>query len=153
MSMKSTFAILGSLLILGTGVGLAAQQNTAQEKNQGQERNKIRNGVQGETKAPPQNRLMFRDENGDGICDSFSDHDKDGIPNGQDPDWARGKVGKGMRGRLENNNSGSMHGIRSGKGGSNTWSNRAFRQTRTGGGKSICGKAGSRGNSRKGGKQ
>lgn len=33
----------------------------------------------------------FVDENGDGINDLAPDHDGDGIPNGQDPDWVKNK--------------------------------------------------------------
>jgi hypothetical protein len=36
-------------------------------------------------------RLGFVDEDGDGINDGARDADGDGIPNGQDPDWVRGK--------------------------------------------------------------
>jgi len=153
MSMKKTFAILGSLLILGVGVGTSAQQNPAQEKNQVQEKNKVRNGVPDGVDTPLQNRLMFRDENGDGICDSFRDHDNDGVPNGQDPDWSRAKDGKGNQGRFGNENSGNKFGIRNGQGGSNKWSKQSFRQNRAGGGKGVGGKDSSQGNLRKGGKQ
>lgn len=40
----------------------------------------------------------FVDENGDGYHDNAPDHDSDGIPNGRDPDFVRGK-GKGKRWR------------------------------------------------------
>jgi hypothetical protein len=40
---------------------------------------------------------LFVDENGDGICDQFQDHDGDGIPNGQDPDWDRPEDGNGKQ--------------------------------------------------------
>ena len=153
MSMKRTFAILGSLLILGAGDVIAAQQNPAQKKNQAQERNKAGNTLKGETKSPLQNRLMFRDENGDGICDSSRDHENDGVPNGQDPDWSRGKDGKGNQSRFGNNNLNSKYGIRNGQGGGNNWSNQSFRQSRSGGSKGVCGRAGSQGHLRKGGKQ
>ena len=138
MSMKRTFAILGSLLILGAGIGTAAQQNPAQKKNQVQERNKVSYGSKGETKAPLQNRLMFRDENGDGICDSSRDHGNDG---------------KGNQSRFGNKNLNSKYGIRNGQGGGNNWSNQSFRQSRSGGSKGACGQAGSQGHLRKGGKQ
>ena len=152
MNMKKTFAILGSLLILGAGVGAAAQQNTSQEKNQRQGRSKVRNGTQGEAKTPLQHRFTFRDENGDGICDSFRDHDSDGIPNGQDPDWSKAENGKGQKSQFGNKNFGNKHGFQNGQGGNN-WRNQSFRQSRTGGGLGECGKDGSRGNMRKGGKQ
>lgn len=40
----------------------------------------------------------FVDENGDGYSDFAPDHDNDGIPNGKDPDFTRGK-GKGKQWR------------------------------------------------------
>lgn len=38
---------------------------------------------------------IFIDENGDGINDNFRDHDGDGIPNHDDPDWVRPQDGTG----------------------------------------------------------
>jgi len=40
---------------------------------------------------------IFIDENGDGINDNFRDHDGDGIPNFEDPDWVRPKDGTGYK--------------------------------------------------------
>jgi len=50
----------------------------------------------------------FVDENGDGYNDNAPDHDGDGIPNGQDPDWTKPQDGTGNKfgqksGRLWNN--------------------------------------------------
>ena len=42
--------------------------------------------------------FRFIDENGDGINDVLRDHDGDGVPNGQDPDWIKGKGGTGRAG-------------------------------------------------------
>jgi hypothetical protein len=153
MSMKRMFVILGVLLILGVGFGIASQQNPAQEKNRAQEKNKVRNGIKGDEKTPLQNRLMFRDENGDGICDSFRDHDNDGIPNGQDPDWTGARDGKGNQSRYGSKNSDNTHGIRKERGGNNTWNNRTFRQNRANGGKGLSGRNSSGCNVRKGGKK
>jgi hypothetical protein len=147
MNMKKIFALLGSLLIFGVGFGVTSQQNPAQEKN------KVRNSVKGEAKSPLQNRLMFRDENGDGICDSFKDRDNDGIPNGQDPDWYGSRKGKGDQSRNGSGNSGNKYGIRKGKGRNSAWSIRTFRQNRANGGMNVCGKSRSHGNLRKGGKR
>jgi len=149
MSMKRIFAIFGSLLILGVGAGAALPQNPAQERNQVQGKNKVRNGAQNAEQTPFQNRLKFRDENGDGICDSYRDHDNDGIPNGQDPDWSRVKEGKGSQGRFGNKSSGSKQGLRNGKGSSNK---QTFRKSRGKAGVGRSGKGNSRGNSGKGGK-
>lgn len=152
MSMKRTFVILGSLLILGAGVRAAAQQNPVQEKNKVQERNKIRSASQGKTDAPLQKRLMFRDENGDGICDSVRVRNRDGVPKGQDQHRSGGKDGKGNQSQFGNKNAGNKHGIRNGQDGSSSWNNRSFRQNRALGGNGVCGKDGSRGNLTKGGK-
>ena len=153
MNMKKYFAVLGSLLIFGAGFGAAFQQNPPHEKNKVQEKNKVRNGVTGKDKAPLQNRLMFRDENGDGICDSYRDHDNDGIPNGQDPDWSKAKDGKDNPNRSGNRNSGNKNGVRNGQGGSDKWSSQTFRQSRLKGGKGLCVKNGTRGNSKNGGRK
>ena len=53
---------------------------------------------------------IFIDENGDGINDNFRDHDGDGIPNHDDPDWVRPQDGtgngaqKGKLNRVRNRN-------------------------------------------------
>lgn len=39
----------------------------------------------------------FIDENGDGINDNYRDHDGDGIPNYQDPDWQKPQDGNKNR--------------------------------------------------------
>jgi|GEM_PF-1583653 len=149
MSMKKIFTTFGFFVILGVGVGVAMPQNGAPEKNQVQEKNKVRSSTQGNERAPFQNRLMFRDENGDGICDSYRDHDNDGIPNGQDPDWSRAKEGKGSQGRFGNKSSGSKQGLRNGQRNSNK---QTLRQSRSKAGMGRSGKGNSRGHSGKGGK-
>jgi len=40
---------------------------------------------------------QFVDENGDGYNDNAPDHDGDGIPNGQDPDWVKPADGSGSK--------------------------------------------------------
>lgn len=56
-----------------------------------------------QTPAPIQHGPRFVDENGDGFNDLAPDHDGDGIPNGQDPDYTRPQDGsgtqQGIRGR------------------------------------------------------
>jgi hypothetical protein len=153
MSVKRIFSIFGFLLIFGVGFGITFQQNPAQEKNQSQEKYRVRNGVKNEERTPLQNRLMFRDENGDGICDSFKDHDNDGIPNGQDPDWPRAKDGKGNQSRYGDKNSDKKHGFKNGQSGRNKWSSRTFRQNRAGAARNVCGRSGLQGNSKKSGRQ
>lgn len=51
----------------------------------------------------------FVDQNGDGYNDMAPDHDHDGIPNGQDPDYKGGKMHRGhggMRGFIDLNGDG-----------------------------------------------
>ncbi len=45
----------------------------------------------------------FIDENGDGINDNFRDHDGDGIPNHDDPDWTRPGDGSGYKNGQQQN--------------------------------------------------
>ncbi|HUM80006.1 MAG TPA: hypothetical protein PK962_08525, partial [Candidatus Saccharicenans sp.] len=45
----------------------------------------------------------FVDENGDGINDFYRDHDNDGIPNCQDPDWTVPEDGTGYQGSPQGN--------------------------------------------------
>lgn len=47
----------------------------------------------------------FIDENGDGINDNFRDHDGDGIPNHDDPDWTRPQDGSGYQNGWQHRNS------------------------------------------------
>jgi len=61
-------------------------------RNTWQLRNAVQNGdgKMGEDPGSVQRR-GFLDENGDGVNDLAPDHDGDGIPNGQDPDWVKNK--------------------------------------------------------------
>lgn len=61
-------------------------------RNTWQHRNMAQNGDgnMGEDPGSGQRR-GFVDENGDGINDLAPDHDGDGVPNGQDPDWVKNK--------------------------------------------------------------
>ncbi|HNS05616.1 MAG TPA: hypothetical protein PKH53_06400, partial [Candidatus Saccharicenans sp.] len=68
-----------------------------------------RNATQVRTKeqSRPGNRVKtgpyFVDENGDGINDFYRDHDNDGIPNCQDPDWTAPEDGTGYQGSPQGN--------------------------------------------------
>lgn len=146
MSMKKVFTVAGSLLILGAGVIFAADQNQVRDRNE------VSNDVQSQARKRVQNRLMFVDENGDGICDGFKDHDNDGIPNGQDPDWSKSQDGKGNQNRNGKNNSGNQFGNQNGNRGGNSWNNQSFRQNQTGLGGGVCDNTGPKGNSRRNGK-
>ena len=84
---KKIFVILISLLMIGA-VSLTA----------------------GNGKGNGTGTCIFIDENGDGINDNFRDHDGDGIPNHEDPDWVRPQDGtgngaqKGKMNRVRNRN-------------------------------------------------
>jgi hypothetical protein len=102
MIMKRTFALAGSLLILGLSFAFA------QEQSQLEIRNEVRNEVQTKNQDRVRNRILFVDENGDGISDFARDHDNDGIPNCQDPDWTRPEDGTGYMNRNKNASSSSQ---------------------------------------------
>jgi len=90
MRIKRTMVVVGSLLILG--LGFTFGQEKALEK--------VRSNVQTRVENRLQARWMFFDENGDGISDFARDHDNDGIPNCQDPDWTKPEDGTGYQNRL-----------------------------------------------------
>jgi len=145
MSMKKFLAVSGFVVLLGAGFLVAQNQTQAKGKNQDQ------NKVQVMAKPQMQNRLMFRDENGDGICDGFRDHDHDGIPNGQDPEWSRPQDGKGNENRFGGKNSGNRNSEKKEFRGGNTWDKQSFRQNRSGQGNGLCDQSFHKGNSRRGG--
>lgn len=76
---------------------------------------------------------QFVDENGDGINDNFRDHDGDGIPNHDDPDWTRPGDGTGYK-------NGANQGNRAGNGmrSRNRMSNRNTVRTNTQAGTGVC---------------
>lgn len=88
--------------------------NYKQEQNQTRTtiRNEERARVQKQVKEQPKNRVKkggpFVDEDGDGINDFYRDHDGDGIPNCQDPDWTAPEDGTGYKGSPAGNASGQM---------------------------------------------
>ncbi|MBM3295704.1 MAG: hypothetical protein FJY82_14470 [Candidatus Aminicenantes bacterium] len=101
--MSKKILTAGSILILGLGLFVA--------------------DASAQTQSRVKARLMFMDQNGDGISDVLRDHDNDGIPNCQDADWARPEDGTGFRSR--NGRSGDMVGKGSGRHAG--WSNAEFR--------------------------
>ena len=169
MRVKLFFALAGILLILAGGIVFADDPGQVRDRNQVNVKAKPQN------KSQYQNRLMFVDEDGDGICDALRDHDNDGIPNGQDPDWnkpqdgtgnqfKKGKGNQNGNGNGEGNGNGNRNGNRnqnSGNGfgnksefrGGNSWSKQSFRQNRTGQGSGTCDLTGPKGNARRGGKR
>ena len=167
MRVKLFFALVGAILILTGSLVFADDPGQARDRNQVSVKAKPQNRFEF------QNRMMFVDENGDGICDGLGDHDNDGIPNGQDPDWTKPKDGtgnqfkkgnggqngnengngNGSRNGNRNQNSGNQFGNKNEFRGGNGWSNQSFRQNRTGSGGGLCDSSGSRGNAQRGGKR
>jgi hypothetical protein len=141
MNFKQTTAFAGSLLILGLGGAIAQSRNMAENRKM------LRNSTQ--TRAQFQTR--FVDENGDGINDLFRDHDNDGIPNCQDPDWTRPQDGTGYQ------NGKGRHGAQGQFGNGQGFSGRgqrlsrsSFRRGRGLFGTGVCDGTGPKGNARRG---
>jgi hypothetical protein len=137
--------VAGSLLILGAGLAVAAEQSQAVQTEPGS-RNRV--------ESRRQTRLMFVDENGDGICDLFRDHDNDGIPNRQDPDWDRPQDGSGFQnGNGQRQGQAHFNGRNAFQNGDRGWSHRSFRNNRSGLGDGVCDETGPKGNGfKRGGK-
>jgi hypothetical protein len=145
MRIKHILAAATMILILGFGTNIMAQNGKGAP-------DKVRTGW---TENRPGARLFFMDENGDGICDHFQDHDGDGTPNGQDPDWERPKDGSGSQKRLGKQQDGNAfahrNSFRENNGGGQY--NRSFRYRRNQAGDPGCDDSGPKGNgSGRGGK-
>jgi hypothetical protein len=159
MRVKLFFALVGTVLILTGGVVFADDPGQVKDRNQ------VRVEVKPQNKLQYQNRRMFVDENGDGICDVLRDHDNDGIPNGQDPDWTKPQDGTGNQFKKgngdpngngngnRNQNSGNQFGNKNEFRSGNGWNKLSFRQNRTGTGSGLCDSTGPKGSARKGGKR
>lgn len=144
------------LMLMGGGV-------FADERGQVSDRSQVQNAVKPQNRLQFRNQLMFVDENGDGICDGLRDHDNDGIPNGQDPDWTKPQDGTGNQFRKgnsgqygnefgnRNQNSGNQFGNKNEFRGGNSWNKQSFRQNNSGFGTGVCDGTGPKGNARKGG--
>ena len=148
MSTKKALAIAGWLLVLGSGLVLA------QEKNEEGAAHMVQNKVRVQTKAQPQvqTRARFMDQNGDGINDFQRDHDGDGIPNCQDPDWSRAEDGTGYKNRFAMNGPQNQTSNRKGFRGSQDWSNSSFRNGFNGLGTGVCDGSGPKGNGQRRGR-
>lgn len=142
MRFKKAFGWLGSILILGVGFALSADIPQIQARNSVQER------VQSRFQVGP----LFVDQDGDGICDFARDHDNDGIPNCQDPDWSRPQDGTGYKNRNANAPSSNRFGFRKGNHDGKAWKKGSFRQSRANFGSSLCDGTGPKGNAYRGGK-
>ncbi len=136
--MKKLTAAIGIVLLLGAGLGLA--QEKAEGKSQAENRNKIRSrledpeGTPVRTETRTLRRVRFMDENGDGINDLGRDHDGDGIPNGQDPDWVAPKDGTGyqVKAQTKAKKGQAENGIMSGLANKAGWSKESFRSGKAG---------------------
>ena len=123
----------GSIAILGLGLFLA---NAYAQTDKG--------------KAPPatigrtQMRMMFVDENGDGINDMHRDHDHDGIPNCQDSDWKMMQDGK-HDGMGNQNRMGGHDGNHKGMHDGSAMNNTSFRYQMGASSNGACGGTGSLG--------
>ncbi len=122
MKIKKIVAI-SSLLFFGAGgwVLFAAPQSRRIQR-----RSELR-ALQGASQPYYQSRLRYRDENGDGIHDGFRDHDNDGIPNCQDPDWVRAQDGTGYQNRIGRRDASRWNGMRSQGQGMRSLSRQSFR--------------------------
>jgi hypothetical protein len=148
MSIKKTVALAGMLVILGAGLALAQTQTKAGETNMAQNRveNQVQDQTQIRTRTSAAARVMFGDENGDGICDAIRDHDNDGVPNCQDPDWQPPKDGTGYKTPAGPVVSGKQFGASAGFRGARPVGNASFRQGQTGRGTGVCDGTGPKGN-------
>ena len=158
MRVKLSMVFVGTILMLTSGIIFADDPGQVRDRNQVQNDTKLQSELQF------RNRMLFVDENGDGICDGLRDHDNDGIPNGQDPDWTKPQDGTGNQYKKGNGgqngngngnrgqNSGNQFGNKNEFRGGNSWNKQSFRQNNPGFGTGVCDGTGSKGNARRGGK-
>lgn len=131
MRSNKLMALAGMLLILGAGLAFAQSK----EMNQVQSKQEVQERL----------RLRYMDQNGDGINDFLRDHDNDGLPNCQDPDWSRPMDGTGYKNQFGQNKAAHQFGNRQNSFGGNNWSNASFRQGLHQFGSSICDGTGPKG--------
>jgi len=90
---------------------------------------------------------MFMDQNGDGINDFERDHDNDGLPNCQDPDWTRPEDGTGYKNQFGRKGQEARFGNHRNSFGGQEWSNSSFRHGLGGLSAGICDGTGPKGKS------
>lgn len=146
MEHKKWTAVVGVVLFFGFSLVVSAGKAPQRQSAQAAEAN-MKN-----LNSPPM-RILFVDENGDGVCDYFRDFDNDGIPNCQDPDWNRPQDGTGNQFRRGNRGGADSFRQRNGFGGGNGMSNQAFRHQQGPMGNGVCSRTGSQGNGYRGGKR
>jgi hypothetical protein len=134
---KKWMTMLGSLLILGTGLAFSA------DSPQKATRNSFKNTVKSEFSPGP----YFVDENGDGICDRAPDRNNSGnVP----PDWAKHRNEANYQNRNENNASSDHFQNRFTHQERHTWNRQDARQNRANFGNCVCDGTGQKSRSRKG---
>jgi len=137
MSTKRMIALTGAFLVLAAGLALA-QEKKAEEANKSQVKTQAQTQVSNQekvqTRAKTRVRTQFIDQNGDGINDLYRDHDNDGVPNCQDPDWTRPQDGTGYKGGKGTGQANAMiqAGNRKGFLGNPGFSNQSFRNAQPG---------------------
>ncbi len=129
--MKSIIQSLFVTIFLGLSVSTAFSQNETTSQEKDEEQVKTKNSVQIKTqeKQPEQviqnkqqkiHGFHFIDNDGDGYHDNAPDHDNDGIPNGQDPDYQGAGKGQKQQGFVDNDGDGIVdntgQGRRAGRG-------------------------------------
>ena len=142
MTIKKTLILTTALLILGVGSIFAIESPQSQANNAVQERVSSRFQV----------KTLFIDENGDGICDLARDHDNDGIPNCQDPNWTKPQDGTGYQNRNGMNANVNRFGNKNGTQSGNSWNRQSFGQSQGSFGSGVCDGTGPKGRSYKGGR-
>lgn len=142
MTIKKTLVMMSAIFFLGTVFVLAAENPMIQSQQQLLQRAGTR----------VQNRILFVDENGDGICDFARDHDNDGIPNGQDPDWVRPQDGTGFMNKKGNSSISNQMRNGSGNSSGKAWGRQDFGQNRGSFGNGVCDGSGPRGKSGRNGR-
>ena len=149
MSTKKLLTLAGLFLVLGSGLIMA------QEQKQDGAANAVQNKVRVQTKAQPQvqERFRFMDQNADGINDFQRDHDNDGIPNCQDPDWKKPEDGTGYKNQSARNGQQNQAASRKGFGGGQNWSTSSFRNGLNGLGTGICDGTGPKGSGQRRGRR
>jgi len=142
MTIKKTFVLGGALMILAVGSIFAAESPQFRADNVVQERVSSRFQV----------RTLFVDENGDGICDLARDHDNDGIPNCQDPNWTKPQDGTGFQNNKGMNSNSNQFGNRKGNQGGNSGIGQSFGQSQGIFGSGVCDGTGRKGRGNRGGR-
>ena len=156
--MRKMLAIIGTVLILGAGLAFAQEADQSKARKEIRKQTEIRKedgqGTLTRTKNGIRNRIRFLDENGDGINDLLlRDHDGDGIPNGQDPDWEKPQDGTGYQdgNRHQGENGQLKKGPQAGQQTqAKTWTKTSFRAGQSGmsgigTGAGVCTKTGPKG--------